>query len=333
MTSATFLAMMGLLASVGALADLAEDSAKDSMPQSGRILKFLEKQRELEAKIAALEAKKEVAQNQEDAQEVVVNEASHARNRGAGGAAQRKLQAAEAIAGLTVCLDYMWLLISGALVMFMQAGFAILEAGSCRQQSAATLLLKNMTDACLGTLVWYVLGYGIAYGLPEEPNEFVGVNSFAGGGFLEEDDEGGIIGTSHFKDWFFQWAFCATAATIVSGGVAERMQFTGYVIYSTFMTGIIYPFIVYWTWSGSGFLTEMGYSDFAGSGIVHLTGGVGALVGAKMVGPRAGRWDEAGDPGRFDPHNMPLVVLGTFVLWFGWYGFNCGSTLAFSDSG
>ena len=238
----------------------------------------------------------------------------------------------ETIAGLVTCLDYMWLLVSGALVMFMQAGFAILESGSCRQKNASVLLLKNMMDACLGTLVWYFLGYGIAYGLPEEPNAYVGVNSFAGSGFLETDEEGGITGTGHFKDWFFQWAFCATAATIVSGGVAERMQFTAYVIYSVIMTGIIYPFIVYWTWSGSGFLTEMGYSDFAGSGIVHLTGGIGALVGAVMVGPRAGRWAEE-DSGRFDPHNMTLVVLGTFILWFGWYGFNCGSTLGFGDVG
>merc|ERR1719456_1114598 len=126
-----------------------------------------------------------------------------------------------------------------------------------------------MVDVCTGTMVWYLFGYGIAYGLPDEPNQF------AGSGFLETDAEGGITGSGHFKDWFFQWAFCATAATIVSGGVAERMQFAAYVVYSSVMTGIIYPFIVYWTWSGSGFLTEMGYSDFAGSGIVHLTGGIG----------------------------------------------------------
>merc|ERR1719487_1628409 len=280
----------------------------------------------LQEKIAALEAK-----HREEAKKTQIPAKGQRSRRTPGRkleeeaapltAAEQAAANKDTLAELATCLDYMWLLVSGALVMFMQAGFAILEAGSCRQKNASTLLLKNMMDACLGTLVWYLLGYGIAYGLPEEPNAYVGVNSFAGSGFLETDEEGGIIGPSHYKDWFFQWAFCATAATIVSGGVAERMQFAAYVIYSVFMTGIIYPFIVYWTWSGSGFLTEMGYSDFAGSGIVHLTGGIGALVGAKMVGPRDGRWDSA-DPNRFDPHNISLVVLGTFILWFGWYGFN-----------
>jgi Amt family ammonium transporter len=135
----------------------------------------------------------------------------------------------------------------------------------------------------------------------------------------------------HPKEWFFQWAFCATAATIVSGGVAERIRLPAYTLFSFIMTGVIYPMVVYWTWSGNGWLTEIGYSDFAGSGIVHLCGGIAALVGAAICGPRAGRW-EKGDA-EFYPHNVGLVVLGTFILWFGWYGFNCGSTLTFSDSG
>merc|ERR1719487_2122623 len=226
---------------------------------------------------------------------------------------------ASMFADIGTCLDYLWLIMCGGMVFFMQAGFALMEAGNVRSKNAGMIMLKNLMDACIGTVVWYYIGYGIAYAPP-------------GANFMQTDIDGSISGTSHYKDWFFQWAFCATCATIVSGGVAERMQFTGYVIYSAVMTGIIYPFVVYWTWSGSGFLTEMGYSDFAGSGIVHLTGGVGALVGAKMVGPRAGRFDDP-DSNRFDPHNMALVVLGTFALWFGWYGFNCGSTLAFSDAG
>merc|ERR1712137_1514855 len=125
-------------------------------------------------------------------------------------------------------------------------------------------------------------------------------------------------------------AFCVTGATIVSGAIAESTQFVTYCIYSVIMTGLIYPVIVYWTWSGKGYLTEKGYSDFAGSGVVHLTGGIAALVSALIVGPRLGRWDpETSD--RFNPHNIGSVVLGTFILWFGWYGFNCGSTLGFDS--
>lgn len=233
------------------------------------------------------------------------------------------------IAGLSTCLDYMWLLLCGALVMFMQAGFAILEAGACRSKNAGTVLMKNVMDACVGAMVWYFVGYGLAYGL-EDDNQFMGTSQFAGSGFFETDNDGAVIG-SHARDWFFQWAFCATAATIVSGAVAERIQFGAYVLYAIIMTGIIYPVIVYWTWSGQGFLTIKGYSDFAGSGIVHMTGGVGAIVCAAILGPRETRWEV--DAAKFEGHNLSLVVLGTFILWFGWYGFNCGSTLAFSDAG
>lgn len=217
----------------------------------------------------------------------------------------------------SVCLDFVWLLICGALVMFMQAGFAILESGSCRAKNAATVLMKNLMDTCVGAFTWYLLGYGLAYGAYDKGvHRFSGSARFAGSAHSGED----------YLTWFFQWAFCATAATIVSGGVAERMKFRGYVVYSIVMTAIIYPIIVYWTWSSEGFLVTMGYSDFAGSGIVHLTGGIGALVGAAICGPRTGRWERRGED--FDPHNMGLVVLGTFILWFGWYGFNCGSTLS-----
>jgi len=182
---------------------------------------------------------------------------------------------------------------------------------------------------------------GIATDDETKINKVVGTTSFVGHEFLTVDASQAITGTGHFKDWFFQWAFCATAATIVSGGVAERVNFPAYGLYSVVMTGIIYPFVVYWTWSGSGWLSigsltddhqceACGYSDFAGSGIVHLTGGAGALVGAIILGPRKGRFE---NPDDFVPHSIGQVVLGTFILWFGWYGFNCGSTLTFSDAG
>jgi Amt family ammonium transporter len=255
----------------------------------------------------------------------------------------------------TTCLDFMWLLICGALVMFMQAGFAILEAGACKEGTAGLILTKNVMDVCIGTIVWYVWGYAFAYGAPEDPNEIIGHTNAVGYAMLTVDGDETITGTAHLRDWFFQWAFCATAATIVSGGVAERIRFHAYIIYSLVMTGIIYPVIVWWTWSGNGWLSkgdgDVGYSDFAGSGIVHLTGGMGALVGAAILRPRLGRFDYEPPDDKVDsptknaveevteknkrenwaPHNLAFVVIGTFILWFGWYGFNCGSTLAFSS--
>jgi len=231
-------------------------------------------------------------------------------------------------ADITDPLDYMWLLICGSMVMFMHAGFAVLEAGSCRTKNASTVLLKNVLTVCIGTITWYILGYGIAYGKEDDPSKAVGSRYFAGADMLPEVDGAATL-TSHPKDWFFQWAFCATSSTIVSGAVAERIQLPAYMAFTAIMTGIIYPFVVYWTWSGAGFLTEEGYSDFAGSGIVHLTGGIAALVGAILCGSRANRWEKPED---FYPHNMGLVALGTFILWFGFYGFNCGSTLHMNSS-
>jgi len=154
-------------------------------------------------------------------------------------------------------------------------------------------------------------------------------------GYLETDADGKQVPAGEggkMLNWFFQWAFCSAAATIVSGGVAERVKFPGYVAYSFMMTAFIYPVVVAWTW-GYGWLAsinDIGFMDFAGSGIVHMTGGVGALVGAICSGPRNERWT---NPDLFVPHSLPLVVLGTFILWFGWYGFNCGSTLGLSDAG
>merc|ERR1719473_1429142 len=171
---------------------------------------------------------------------------------------------------------------------------------------------------------------------------------FFGAGFIDSTATGdagfydavvtmGAVGPNHLincQDWFFQWAFCVAAATIVSGGVAERLQMGGYLTFTAIMTGFIYPTVGAMTWGG-GFLYDLGYSDFAGSGIVHLTGGIGALWGAIVTGPRVGRFDEEGQNpnGTYAAHNIPNVALGTFILWFGWYGFNCGSTLYMSGMG
>ena len=214
-------------------------------------------------------------------------------------------------------IDSMWIMLAAMLVFFMQAGFAMLEVGTVRSKNAQNILLKNLLDVSLGTILWWLLGYGFAYG--ESESDFIGSNKFATYKFTSTD----------YRDWFFQWAFAATAATIVSGALAERTQILAYTLFSCFITCWIYPLVVHWTWGG-GWLADGGYVDFAGSGIVHMVGGVCALCGAIVVGPRIGRFELQNNCNEFKPHNMPLVILGTFILWFGWYGFNAGSTLAFT---
>ena len=192
----------------------------------------------------------------------------------------------------------------------------------------------------MGTLGWWVFGWAFAYGDQGTPkNGFIGTSEFFGIGFYTTDATTGVITPStcdssgcqsKMLSWFFQWAFCTAGATIVSGGVAERVKSPTYAVYAFFMASFIYPIIVAWSWGG-GFLatiTSVGYMDFAGSGVVHLTGGVSALAGTIVLGPRKGRFE---NPEEFECHNLPLVVLGTFALWFGWYGFNPGSTLGMHD--
>jgi len=231
-------------------------------------------------------------------------------------------------------LDTIWMLLAGMLVFFMHAGFSLLESGSVRQKNAQNILAKNLIVVTVGFLCWYVIGWPLAYGAVENPNKFMGFTQFVMHGFWDD--------FTLFRNWFFQGAFCATACTIVSGAMAERTQLKGFVTYSIIMTSIIYPVVVYWGWSGKGWLyytdddgvdkSTVGpwYMDFAGSGLVHLVGGVGAICGAVVVGPRDGRWDPAKE-NEFVAHNIPFCVLGTFCLWFGWYGFNPGSTLSMHD--
>jgi len=227
------------------------------------------------------------------------------------------------------CLDTIWMLLAALLVFFMHAGFSLLEAGSVRFKNAQNILAKNLLTVCLGFLCWYTFGWAFAYGVSDDPGRFAGFKQM----FMDKTWDT----QSTFRNWFFQGAFCATAATIVSGAVAERIQLKGFAIFTMVMTTWIYPVVVYWGWSGSGLLwytSKAGksvsflgpaYKDFAGSGIVHMVGGVGALCGAMTVGPRKGRFTTNED---FLPHHVPFCVLGTFCLWFGWYGFNPGSTLA-----
>jgi len=233
-------------------------------------------------------------------------------------------------------MDSMWITLCGALVMFMHAGFAMLETGCCRVKNAQNVLMKNMVNVCVGTLGWWIFGWGFAYGSSGDPaGGFIGTGEFAATGFLKFKD-GEIIpladGERQSKalQWFFQWAFCTAGATIVSGGVAERVKSPSYAFFALFMAGFIYPVVAAWTWGGGWLSTfqDVGFMDFAGSGVVHLCGGTAALAGTVVLGPRTGRWERPED---FEPHSLPLVVFGTFALWFGWYGFNPGSTLAMHD--
>lgn len=223
-------------------------------------------------------------------------------------------------------LDQIWLLLAGFLVFFMQAGFAMLEGGFIRHTGVVNSLAENFMDACVTGIVFFIVGYGIAYGAYDAEagvgSAFLGQVELALGGITGAGEGDGF----KFIDFFFQFAFAGAAATIATGAMAERTNFIGKLIYSAILGAIIYPVVVFWTWGG-GWIAEAGFIDFAGSTIVHMTGGIAALIGAYMVGPRVGR--VFGAPPR--PSNMALAALGTFILWFGWYGFNVGSTLAASD--
>ncbi|MEY3020790.1 MAG: hypothetical protein RLZZ272_1774 [Actinomycetota bacterium] len=214
----------------------------------------------------------------------------------------------------------LYFMVATALVFIMHAGFALLEAGFTRQKNAANIIGKNLMTISLGTLVYYVVGWGLMYGA--SAGGLVGTDSFALTGSSYEP-----VATLEI-DFAFQAMFAATAATIVSGAVAERMRFGAYVAVAVVMTGLIYPVVGAWTWGG-GWLSELGFTDFAGSTIVHLTGGVAALVGAAILGPRIGKFDaRSGRPRAIPGHSMPLAALGGLLLFFGWFGFNGGSVLA-----
>jgi len=225
----------------------------------------------------------------------------------------------------------MWLFLNGFLVFFMQCGFGMLEAGAVSRKNVRNILVKNVMDACLGALTFWLVGYGVAYG---GNGSFMGDEHFFGGECLDDYFNPSKTCGHSYIDWFFQFAFAATAATIVSGAVAERTHFACYFIYSIVLTGLVYPTVVHWVWGG-GFLAEEGVHDFAGSGVVHMVGGLAGLVGAAVIGPRADRF--SGD--RFDvtvnrtsPYSITFMGLGVFILWTGWYGFNVGSTLDLSGS-
>lgn len=227
---------------------------------------------------------------------------------------------------IAYALDNMMLFVSAVLVLFMQAGFALVEVGFNSSKNAVNIMFKNFIDVCVGVIIYWFIGYGLMYGEPL----FGGWLAWGGFGVSQSSSEVGAGVLNPQTDWLFQVAFAATAATIVSGAVAGRIKFQAYLVYTVFISALVYPISGYWKWGG-GWLNELGFHDFAGSLVVHSVGGFAGLAGAMLLGPRIGRFGKNG-ANTLPPHNYTLATLGVFILWVGWYGFNPGSQLAFVGS-
>ncbi|BBC26566.1 ammonium transporter [Pseudanabaena sp. ABRG5-3] len=237
---------------------------------------------------------------------------------------------------LKLSINTSWVLITGFLVFFMQCGFAMLEAGLVRQTAVVNTLTENFIDAGVTLLAWWATGFAIAFG--STTNGFWGLDGFflnnaftLNNGTLEYamGAGGSTAPVSTLSLFFFQFAFSATASTITTGAMAERTDFRGDLIYAFIMGAVMYPVVVHWVWNNGGWLNKLSFHDFAGDAVVHTVGGWTALVGAYLLGPRSNRvW------GQMPPaHNLGYATIGTMILWFGWYGFNCGSTLSLSNPG
>ncbi|EFJ40314.1 hypothetical protein VOLCADRAFT_69712 [Volvox carteri f. nagariensis] len=244
-------------------------------------------------------------------------------------------------------LDVAFMLYNGYMVFMMQLGFAVLCAGSIRTKNCMNILLKNVLDACVGAIGFYLFGYAFAFGLKPGSDGnagFIGNWNFALSYTTQISPDGGSdFSSSGWHNFFFQWSFCAATTTILSGAVAERCNFIAYLLYSFFLSSFVYPVVVHWVWGANGWLSvyntsdggypsilKVGAIDFAGSGVVHMTGGFASLMGAWIIGPRVGRFGADGTVNEMKGHSATLVVMGTFLLWFGWFGFNPGSNLIIS---
>lgn len=224
-----------------------------------------------------------------------------------------------------VSLDIVWVLVATVLVFLMQAGFALLESGAARAKNSINIIMKNVMDMSIGSLAFWLVGFGLMFGANE--SGWIGTNNFG----LSEIDPASETGMNDYAFFIFQTVFAATAATIISGAVAERTKFTAYLIYAVAVTAFIYPIFGSWVWGG-GWLNDVGpgFVDFAGSTVVHSVGGWAALAGAIVVGPRIGKYVD-GKAQRIPGHSVTLMALGVFILWFGWFGFNAGSTVSGND--
>ncbi|GAB6087580.1 ammonium transporter [Alkaliphilus crotonatoxidans] len=225
----------------------------------------------------------------------------------------------------SIAIDTVWVLLATCLVFFMQAGFAMVETGFTRSKNAGNIIMKNLMDFSVGSVVFWLIGFSIMFG-PTIGGLIGKLDFFTLGNY-------GGLELNIPKETFliFQTVFCATAATIVSGAMAERTKFVSYLIYSLVISAVIYPIVGHWIWGG-GWISELGFHDFAGSTVVHSTGGWAALMGAIVIGPRIGKYTKDGKVKVIKGHSLTLGALGVFILWLGWFGFNPGSTLAGTDT-
>jgi ammonium transporter, Amt family len=220
-----------------------------------------------------------------------------------------------------MAIDFIWILLAAFLVFLMHAGFTLVEVGFTRAKNSVNIIMKNFMTIALGLLIYFLIGYGLMFGT--SAGGFIGTDNF----ILKLSGDGD---TSNFVIWLFQAVFAATAATIVSGAMAERTKFYSYLVFCVVITAFVYPVVGHWVWGG-GWLANMGFIDFAGSTVVHSVGGFSALAGALVLGPRVGKYNKDRTSNAFPGHNIPLAALGVLILWFGWYGFNAGSTLSGSS--
>ena len=227
-------------------------------------------------------------------------------------------------------VNTIWVLVGAALVFFMQAGFAMVETGFTRAKNAGNIIMKNLMDFCIGTPLYWLVGFGIMFGTSSA--FFGNIDLFAVGGYSGAYDSILPDGVPLYAYMIFQTVFCATSATIVSGAMAERTKFSAYCVYSAIISLIIYPISGHWIWGG-GWLAQLGFHDFAGSTTVHMVGGVAALVGAIFLGPRIGKYGKDGKPRAIPGHSLTLGALGVFILWFCWFGFNGASTVSMTLNG
>ena len=225
-----------------------------------------------------------------------------------------------------MAIDTLWVLLGGILVFWMQAGFAMVETGFTRSKNAGNIIMKNLMDFALGSLIYWIVGFGIMFG--KDAAGIIGIPGF----FTDGTAENAATSVNNYAFLFFQTVFCATAATIVSGAMAERTKFISYCIYSAVISAVIYPIAGHWIWGG-GWLAQLGFHDFAGSTAVHSIGGWCALVGATILGPRIGKYSKDGKSNAIPGHSLTLGALGVFILWMGWFGFNPGSSLGITGEG